>query len=342
MTSGKHPEPEWGQWLWVSLPGARLGAEDIRWLHQIRPGGVVLFAENGTRAEDVKKLISEIREALSPQDVWIAIDQEGGRVARLKEGVPRLSPARTLGNGDPSEIFRSAFHLGRALRQTGIDIDFAPVLDVDSNPDNPVIGDRSFSREPWEVARLSMAFSHGLEAGGIIPCGKHVPGHGDTLLDSHLALPTVDAPEAILSGREFLPFEKAIADGMPMLMTAHVMYPALDKKWPATLSRKIMQDMLRKKWDFRGLLLSDDLSMAAVGKPFPFSVVVERALSVTCDGLLVLKSRDKPLEAIRIIKGLSEKNPGLWRARLEKSIARRAVLGKRIAFCRKAAERLPR
>lgn len=341
MTSREHPEPDWGQWLWVSLPGDRLAGEDIRWLRQVRPGAVVLFSENGTRAEDVKKLISGIREALFPQDVWIAIDQEGGRVARLKEGVPRLPPARSLGKGDPSEIFRSAFHLGTALRQTGIDIDFAPVLDVDSNPDNPVIGDRSFSREPWEVARLSMAFSHGLEAGGIIPCGKHVPGHGDTLLDSHLALPTVDAPEAILSEREFLPFEKAIADGMPMLMTAHVMYPALDKKWPATLSRKIMQDMLRKKWDFRGLLLSDDLSMAAVGKPYPFSVVVERALSVTCDGLLVLKSREKPLEAIRIIKNLAGKNPGLWRARLEKSIARRAVLGKRIAFCRKAAERLP-
>lgn len=341
MTFSGLSDSDWGQWLWVSLPGDRLGEDDIRWLRQVRPGAVVLFSENGTQVEGVKTLISEIRKALSPQDVWIAIDQEGGRVARLKEGVPRLSPARVLGNGDPSEIFRSAFQLGNALRRTGIDIDFAPVLDVDSNPDNPVIGDRSFSRDPWEVARLSMAFSHGLEAGGVIPCGKHFPGHGDTLLDSHMALPSVEASEAILSEREFLPFERAILEGIPILMTAHVLYPALDRRWPATLSRKIMTEMLRKKWDFRGLLLSDDLSMAAVGTHFPFSVVVERALSVTCDGLLVLKSREKPLEAIRIIKGLAEKNPGLWLARLKKSIARRAIIGHRIAAYRKAAERIP-
>ena len=340
MRSSRSPEADWGQWLWVSLPGDHLDEEDVRWLQQVRPGAVVLFSENGTRAQDVQKLVSGIREALAPSDVWIAIDQEGGRVARLKEGVPSLPPARMLGDGDPAEIYRSALNLGMALRRTGIDIDFAPVLDVDSNPDNPIIGDRSFSRDPWQVARLSMAFSHGLEAGGIIPCGKHFPGHGDTLLDSHLALPSVGASADILVEREFLPFEMGIQEGIPILMTAHVLYPALDKRWPATLSRKIMTDMLRKKWGFRGLLLSDDLSMAAVGKPFPFSVVVERSLAVTCDGLLVLKSREKPLEALKIIRSLAARNPGLWRVRLEKTLMRRAVIEKRIAAYRKAAERI--
>ena len=340
MTSRRDFDSDWGQWIWVSLPGDRLDAEDVRWLQRIRPGGVVLFSENGTRAQDVAKLVSGVRKALSPLDVWIAIDQEGGRVARLKEGVPCLPPARILGDReDLSGVFRSAMELGRALRQTGVDIDFAPVMDIDSNPENPIIGDRSFSRNPWEVVRRSMAFSHGLESGGVIPCGKHYPGHGDTLLDSHLALPSVNASKDILLEREFLPFEMAILEGIPILMSAHVLYPEFDKRWPATLSRKIMTEMLRKKSGFGGLLLSDDLSMAAVGKTFPFPVVVERALAVSCDGLLVLKSREKPLEALEIIRRLASKNPSLWQGRLVRSLARRARIGKRIAAYREVAGR---
>uniref|UniRef100_A0A7C3QRH4 Beta-N-acetylhexosaminidase n=1 Tax=Leptospirillum ferriphilum TaxID=178606 RepID=A0A7C3QRH4_9BACT len=339
-TARKGSDVEWGQWLWVSLPGTSLGKEDILWLKSIRPGGVVLFSENGTRADDVRRLVSSVREALAPSDVWIAIDQEGGRVARLKEGVPRIPPARELGDrGDPAEIFRTGLELGQALRKIGIDIDFAPVLDVDSNPVNPVIGDRSFSQDPYLAARFGMAFSRGLEAGGVVPCGKHYPGHGDTLLDSHLALPTVKAPLSTLQERELLPFEVAALEGIPMMMTAHVIYPALDNRWPATLSHTVLSGYLRKKWGYGGVVVSDDLSMAAVGHPYRFRVVVERALAASCDGLLVLKSREKPLEAMEILQTLVSKNPGSWQRRFERSRERRERVGKLIARYRAAGDR---
>ncbi|MHB1286495.1 MAG: beta-N-acetylhexosaminidase [Leptospirales bacterium] len=313
----------WGQWLWVSLPSERLTEEDSRWLREIRPAGVVLFSENGRDADCVRHLISEIREILSPDDVWIAIDQEGGRVERLKKGVPLLQPMRDLGGtGDPVPVFDAAFQLGKKLRQIGVDVDFAPVLDVDSNPANPVIGDRAFSNDAWKVQKLGMAFAHGLTAAGIVPCGKHFPGHGDTVLDSHFDLPTVDAPETVLVGREWLPFEHAVFQGIPLIMTAHVRYPAIDPRWPATMSSRILKGILRKRFGFSGVLLSDDLSMAGVGAHFPLPMIVERSLRATCDGLLVLKNRERATETLEIIRRLASGDPAFWEGRLKRSLDR--------------------
>ncbi len=313
----------WGKWIWVSLPGENLGESDRRFLQDIRPAGVVLFGENGRTAAGVARLVREIREVLHPDEVLIAIDQEGGRVARLKAGVPNVPPMRTIGlTGDPVHAFETAFKLGLALKAADIDIDFAPVLDVDSNPSNPIIGDRAFSKDPETVARLAMAFSHGLEAGGVLPCGKHFPGHGDTSADSHIALPVVDADEKILSVREWVPFERAIAMGIPILMTAHVLFSRLDPTWPATLSYRINRDLLRRRFGFGGLLLSDDLSMAGVGAHFSLPVIVRRSLGTGCDGLLVLKDQEKARQVLDVIRGEAEKSPSLWGRRLSMSLKR--------------------
>lgn len=318
--SSGHP---WGKWLWVSLPGESLGDSDRRFLTDIRPAGVVLFGENGRTAAGVSRLIREIREALHPGWVLIAIDQEGGRVARLKEGVPEVPPMRTIGlTGNPVRAFETAFNLGVALKAADIDIDFAPVLDVDSNPSNPIIGDRAFSKDPETVARMAMAFAHGLEAAGVLPCGKHFPGHGDTSADSHIALPVVDADEKTLAVREWVPFERAIATGIPILMTAHVLFPRLDPKWPATLSSRINRDLLRRRLGFGGLLLSDDLSMAGVGAHFPLPVIVGRSLGTGCDGLLVLKDQEKARKVLDVIQSEAEKSPLLWGRRLSISLER--------------------
>lgn len=338
MSSSRHFPLSWGKWLWVSLPSPSLSEEDCRWLREIRPAGVVLFSENGRNAEDVRLLISEIRGVLAPDDVWIAIDQEGGRVERLKEGVPLLPPMRFLGQGgNPVQAFESAFLLGKALREIGVDVDFAPVLDVDSNPANPVIGDRAFSRDPWMVQKLGMAFASGLVASGVVPCGKHFPGHGDTVLDSHFDLPTVDVAESVLKEREWLPFEQSILQGLPMLMTAHVRYPALDARWPATMSVRILKGILRKRFGFTGVLLSDDLSMAGVGAYFPLATIVERSLRSTCDGLLVLKSRERALETLDVVRRLASANPLFWERQLRRSLERLDRLAMIVALGRKNA-----
>ena len=279
-----------GALLWVSLPGPVLTMEDRNFLQRIDPAGVVIFRENVVTPSQVRDLNLSIREACPSGQVLSAVDQEGWRVARLREGVPQLPPMRTLGEmEDPERIRTAGRDLGRALRQMGFDIDFAPVLDVDSNAANPIIGDRSFSSDPLKVGPMAMAFAQGLLEEGIIPCGKHFPGHGATDLDSHLDLPFVHADRETLENRELLPFRHAISAGIPLLMTAHVVYPAWDDKSPATLSRAIITGLLRERLGFSGLVLSDDLLMKAVAKEGVVKAALA-ALDAGCDGLLVLRN----------------------------------------------------
>jgi beta-N-acetylhexosaminidase len=180
--------------------------------------------------------------------------------------------------------------MGHELAAAGFNLNFAPVLDVDSNPANPIIGDRAFARTPGMVGRLALAFARGLEDAGILPCGKHFPGHGDTALDSHLALPEVNRTRAELNRVELLPFRRAIAAKLPMLMSAHVRYPALDPELPATLSPRILTKLLRHELGFRGVVVSDDLAMHALDGYGPISELAPRALAAGCDLILACQS----------------------------------------------------
>src|SRR5262249_24492373 len=154
--------------------------------------------------------------------------------------------------------------MAEELVSVGIDMNFAPVLDVHSNPANPVIGDRSFGSDPGLVRDMGIALMHGLRDGGVLPCGKHFPGHGDTEKDSHLELPVVRRSRQELEVTELVPFRAAITSGIPMLMTAHVVYPAVDADHPSTVSSKILTDLLRREYKFDGVVVSDDLEMRAI------------------------------------------------------------------------------
>ena len=305
-----------GRLLWVSLPGPELTAEDRKFIERVDPLGVVIFRENVRSASQVKALTAAIRSVPgSPR--LLAVDQEGGRVARLSDGVPSLPAMRVLGEKGEKEIEEAGLSLGRSLRALGFDVDFAPVLDVDSNPQNPIIGDRAFSSDPQEAGVKALAFARGLLRGGILPCGKHFPGHGDTSLDSHVALPVVDAPASRLESRELVPFRMAVENRFPLMMTAHVVYPAWDKTVPATLSRTIVTGILREKLGYRGLVVSDDLLMAAVAK----GGVVEAALAsidAGCDGLLVLKSQKEALSVTESLEEVLRNDPGRLLPALER------------------------
>jgi len=295
--------PRVGSLLWVSVPGARLTEEDRVFLERTDPAGVVIFRENVQNPDQVIRLNQEIRRSCPSGEVLIAVDQEGGRVARLREGVPLLPPMRTLGEeGDPLKIREAGRELGRSLIRMGFDVDFAPVLDVDSNPKNPIIGNRSFSSDPALAGQFAMEFAKGLSDEGILACGKHFPGHGETDLDSHVDLPVVNADETLLNNRELVPFRRAIRGDIPLMMTAHVVYPAWDRERPATLSWPIVTGLLKHRLGYKGLVLSDDLLMEAVAR----SGVVNAALSAIdagCEGLLVLKNQAMAtmvLEALEI------------------------------------------
>jgi beta-N-acetylhexosaminidase len=220
------------------------------------------------------------------------------------------------------------------LRAVGIDVNFAPVLDVDSNPANPVIGDRAFSEDPQTVAALGIAFAKGSLSRGILPVGKHFPGHGDTSADSHQELPVVQAGRQTLLRRELLPFRRAARAGIPALMTAHVMYPALDPALPATLSRKVLHDMLRERMRFRGAVISDALEMKAIADRYGIGEAAVLGVTAGCDVVLVCRGENDQAETIDRLAREATDRPAFRRA-----VAAAAVRSGRLRAWAAAKER---
>lgn len=272
-----------GSTLITGIPGARLDAATRDALRRIRPSGVILFKRNFESLAQLRELTAELHEL--PSRPLVSIDHEGGRVMRVGSPFTDFPAARTAGDASTAEALGRA--MARELASAGIDIDFAPVLDVDSNPANPIIGDRAFSSSAERVAELATAFARGMRAAGIIPCGKHFPGHGDTDRDSHLELPVVNKSRAELDAVELVPFRAAVREGIPLLMTAHVLYPALDPEHPATLSPSILRDLLRCELGYEGVIVSDDLEMRALSDDLPVGDAAVASLRAGCDWLLV-------------------------------------------------------
>ncbi len=239
----------------AGIPGAQFDRDFPRF------GGYLLFAREATLAQ-VRALTDELRAR--DGHPLIAIDQEGGRVARLCDCVEPMPPMMALGAANDLELARRAGEqTAFDLRRAGCTMDFAPVLDLALDPRNTVIGTRSFGADPRRVAELGAAFGRGLRAGGILACYKHFPGHGATAVDSHQALPAIEADEATLRARDLVPFA-AVADEAPAMMSAHVVARAFDAQYPATLSRRILSALLREELGFHGALVTDCLEMNAV------------------------------------------------------------------------------
>lgn len=253
-----------GKHFIVGVQGVELTAAERSLWKELRPLGVIIFRRNISKEEhwrdDLKRLISELR-ALSGRAEFIAsIDHEGGRVHRLSPPVTQFPAAQNW--RDYSYEVGAA--MGSELAGLGINLNFAPSFDVLTEPKNTVIGARSFSSNPEEVSKRALAFLDGLESQAVLGCAKHFPGHGGTLADSHHELPRVDTPREILEKQELVPFKNYIASGRKLIMTAHVVYKALDPKNPATLSRDILTDLLRHKLGFDGAIITDALDMGAL------------------------------------------------------------------------------
>lgn len=262
-------------------------------------GGVIFFSRNVEAPEQVAELAAECELLGRTMPSWVSVDQEGGRVARLKAPFTVWPPMATLGRaGTQAEALaeRFASALARELTAVGITLDYAPVLDIHTNPANPVIGDRALADRAEDVARLGRVIIRTLQGAGVAACGKHFPGHGDTSTDSHHALPLVEHPPDRLRAIEFEPFRAAIAERVAFIMTAHVLVPSLDEARPATLSPRVVQDLLRDELGFDGVILGDDLEMKAVSAAHPVPEAAVDAIRAGCDGVLVC-SGDLDLQA---------------------------------------------
>ena len=252
-------------------------------------GGAVVFKRNLTGDPEQAAALNAALARAASRDAppLLAVDQEGGRVARIKAPALELPPMLRLASTNDESLVEEAGQVSAAeLSALGFTMNFAPVLDVHTNAANPIIGDRAFGTEPERAARFALAFARGMAAGGILACGKHFPGHGDTTTDSHLELPVVTHDRARLDRVELLPFRLAAAANLPALMTAHVHYPALDEV-PATLSHRIATDLLRGELGYRGVLISDDLEMRAIADRYGYGEAAVLAVLAGCDALLV-------------------------------------------------------
>jgi beta-N-acetylhexosaminidase len=268
LVAAMSPEEQVGQLILGHVPGATLDAATAATLRDCHLGGAVLFARNFSTADGSRALIAQIQELAGRPGLpaIVAIDQEGGRVQRLLGLATSFPSAMAFGAaGDAEHARRWGVATGRALRSLGVNTDFAPALDVNNNPANPVIGTRSYGERPEEVARLGVAALTGLREGGVVATVKHFPGHGDTSIDSHADLPAIPHDLARLRAVELVPFQAAIAAGVPAVMSAHIVFPALDPSGlPATLSRAVLTDFLRGELGFTGLVVSDAMDMQAV------------------------------------------------------------------------------
>jgi beta-N-acetylhexosaminidase len=282
----------------------------------------MLFRPNIVDPTQVATLVRALREASPQVPLLVSADQEGGVVQRLRRPLTEWPDMLSVGSaGDPARTEAVGRALGAELAALGIGWDLAPVLDVHTNPANPVIGNRAFGRTPEAVIAHALAFWRGLRGAGVLGCGKHFPGHGDTRTDSHLELPVVPHPPARLRAVELAPFAAAAAAGLEAIMTAHVMFPALDPDRPATLSRPILTTVLRGELGFAGLVVSDDLGMKAVAARWPIDELVIESLLAGVDHFLIREPASRQVAAWEALVRAAESRSDV-RARVLESAAR--------------------
>ena len=294
-------EEKAGQMLVASFSGTELSSDVRDCLSRNHFGGVMLGTGNFSDVEQTLRFVSDLQTSNqkgSSIPLLISTDQEGGPVTRVHFGTCGVGNMALTATGDPANAKEMALVYAEELRSLGINTDFAPVLDVNNNPDNPVIGVRSFSDEPEVVARFGTAYIEGLSDGGVISTLKHFPGHGDTDTDSHTGFPRIEKTYEELKKFELIPYEAAIGNGAEMIMTAHIQYPQIEKETyvtssgkevylPATLSRTILTDILRKDMGFDGVIVTDSLEMAAISENFRFEDVLCMAINAGADMLLL-------------------------------------------------------
>jgi len=318
------------------VAGAALSPREATFLRETRPAGLILFARNLHSHDQIRALVDAVRAAVGTDELLVLIDQEGGRVQRLRPPLGRkLPPAAAFGRNfklDPAGAVAAAFAVARLmaedLKALGINTDCAPVVDLPVAGSHEIIGDRAYGTDPVQVIALAAAVADGLMAGGVLPVIKHIPGHGRATADSHLALPVVDASRAELSATDFAPF-KALSR-MPAAMTAHVVFRAIDAHEPASTSALVTREIIRDEIGFDGLLMSDDLSMKALSGDM--RARAQRVIAAGSDVALHCNGNLSEMQAAAA--GV----PALAGRALERYLAALAVTKKAHAFDSAAAE----
>jgi len=279
-----------GELFIMGFHGLELEEQTSNFISQAGIGGVILFSPNYESPAQVAELINQIQEFRIGNPLWVSVDHEGGRIQRFKKGFTKIPEAAAISAYDsPKLAFEIADIMAKELKAVGINVNYAPVVDINTNSKNPIIGNRAFGNNEEQVSKMTSAIVRGHLVNQVQPCIKHFPGHGDTSVDSHLALPKVDTPLETLKNREFVPFVKAFKSRCSMVMTAHVLCTQIDSERPATLSSRVLQEVLRNELRYSKLIISDDLEMKAITDHYGAEIAPVMALQAGCD-LLIYKT----------------------------------------------------
>ncbi|MEN2465847.1 beta-N-acetylhexosaminidase [Ornithinibacillus sp. JPR2-1] len=319
-----------GQMIMAGMEGTTPEPETIRLIENYKVGGIIFFRKNLTSYSQSLQLVNGIKRANSgnPIPLFLSVDQEGGRVTRLP-GLEELPTNKEIGlQNDPKLSYQIGSILAEALHAFGMNMNYAPVIDVNSNPKNPVIGDRSFGDNPSLVSTLGIQTMKGMEANDIIPVVKHFPGHGDTSVDSHLELPQINKSVEALHALELIPFIDAIDEGVDVVMVAHILFPLLDSEFPSSMSKAIMTDLLREELHFDGVIVTDDMNMDAIVDHYEPGEAAVQSVKAGSDVILISKEYDDIVRSIEAIKSAVE-NGEISEERINESVQRiLAVKGK--------------
>ena len=321
-----------GQMIITGFNGSEYNDDMDRLINEYKVGGVILFARNIEDSNQMIDLTRALQENNNNLPLFISIDEEGGRVSRLPDDVEKFPSAFTIGLiNDQQTAYENGKEIGYTLKRLGINLDYAPVLDIYSNENNTVIGDRAFSTEESIVSTMGIATMEGIEDSDIIPVVKHFPGHGDTEVDSHYGLPIVYKTLEELRNFEFIPFVKAIESGCDVIMVSHIILNEVDSINPASLSKIVISDLLRKDMGFDKVVITDDMSMGAITSIMSIEEACIKSIEAGCDILLLGNAYEEIEQVINSIK-LKLYNGEISEEQINKSVKRILELKKRLCF----------
>lgn len=316
-------EEKIGQMIFSSISGTELGAEEEKLIHQYKVGGIIVNKKNITSPSQMVAYMNSLKEENKNNvPLFFGIDQEGGRIAKLPGDLRAIPSHFEIGKqNDPSFAFEIGTVLGKLVSSFGFNVNFAPVLDINSNPENPVIGDRSFGINPDVVSKLGIQMMKGIQGENIIPAIKHFPGHGDTSVDSHDELPVVQKTMPELEQMELIPFKQAIAEGADMVMIAHILLPSIDLEFPSSMSEAIITDLLREKIGFDGVVITDDMTMEAITNSFDIGKASVMSVKAGADIVMVAHEFENVVKAITALTTAVE-NGEITEERIDQSVER--------------------
>ena len=318
-----------GQMIITGFNGSEYNDDMDRLINEYKVGGVILFARNIEDSNQMIDLTRALQENNNNLPLFISIDEEGGRVSRLPDDVEKFPSAFTIGLiNDQQTAYENGKEIGYTLKRLGINLDYAPVLDIYSNENNTVIGDRAFSTEESIVSTMGIATMEGIEDSDIIPVVKHFPGHGDTEVDSHYGLPIVYKTLEELRNFEFIPFVKAIESGCDVIMVSHIILNEVDSSNPSSLSKIVISDLLRKDLEFDKVVITDDMSMGAITSIMSIEEACIKSIEAGCDILLLGNAYEEIEQVINSIK-LKLYNGEISEEQINKSVKRILELKKK-------------